>query len=106
METNKIIEGNRLIAEFMGSFENPRDKEWMIYNPSGQPRKKDDALYHSSFDWLIPVVEKIEKNTNNQITILGTTCKINNFIHVYMCNSKIEATWLACVEFIKHKNIT
>ncbi len=47
METNQIIESNKLIAEFMG------------YKIKGglwgeQPK------YNSSWDWLMPVVEKIE----------------------------------------------
>jgi hypothetical protein len=49
-----IIEGNRLIAEFMGFYGNPTTKK-----PITSIEK--DSKYHSSWDWLMPVVEKIER---------------------------------------------
>jgi len=71
---NEILEGNKLIAEFMGA------KYYDCYKnsiyPNGisiwkydTPPKEDctilwntpDMQYHTSWDWLMPVVEKIEK---------------------------------------------
>ena len=56
MET---IENNRLIAEFMGMKLNPENN---MYKPlSGVIHKRgDELLFHCSWDWLMPVVEKID----------------------------------------------
>lgn len=58
MKEQEIIEGNKLIAEFMGL-------EWKLhlgrrylYNHAWIPL--ENLKYHSSWDWLMPVVEKIE----------------------------------------------
>jgi hypothetical protein len=104
MEANKIIEGNRLIAKFMNSFENPRDKDWMIYNPGGNPRKKDDALYHKSWDWLMPVVLKIfdlKVVVAYEITeIQNLKDKLDDALLYLSC----ELLWKRVVEFIKWYN--
>jgi len=60
MNREEIIEGNKLISEFMGlrSFEDDRyGKMWT------NPVDKGSCFtlqYHSSWDWLMPVVEKLE----------------------------------------------
>ena len=63
--------------------------------------------YHSSWDWLMPVVEKIE-SLNHPVYINSNNCVIYEkvgrnhgwFIDNY-ADTKIEATWISCVEFIK-----
>lgn len=53
---------NELIAEFMGlkSFEDSRyGKLWP--DPLGSTASQFDLKYSTSWDWLMPVVEKIEK---------------------------------------------
>ena len=50
MNSIEILEGNKLIAEFLNQ-KLPSNSDFDIY------------LYHSSWDWLIPVVEKIESLT-------------------------------------------
>lgn len=102
--TQEQIEGNKLIAEFMGRNKafDPRDK---IYQ------------YHSSWDWLMPVVEKIEtiRNKNGDYIFSIDTgrdyCLIyhNDFIQRTISvksfsGSKIKSVWLAVVEFIKWYN--
>ena len=47
-----IKEGNKLIAEFM-----LRDED--LYQYTGDNNKYKSCKYHSSWDWLMPVVEKI-----------------------------------------------
>lgn len=115
--TTETIEGNKLIAEFLNA---PFD-----WDAIGQetawiklPNKElsswarcVDLKYHSSWDWLMPVVEKIES--------LGRfSFEIDlNSAHVYEMdfdkseltieaheNSKIASTWLAVVEFINWFN--
>ena len=50
-------EQNKLIAEFMGLW---YTEENYLYNPQFEKAFKDDELlYNISWDWLIPVIDKI-----------------------------------------------
>ncbi len=96
-------ENNKLIAEFMG-------KE--IY------QHYHESNYHSSWNWLMPVVDKIEAEIEEEyrVVILEHECSIhkktedNKLQYVFQCvverleTSKREATYNAVVEFIKHYN--
>ena len=97
----EITENNKLIAGFMG-------KE--IY------QHIHESNYHCSWDWLMSVVEKIEKiddgkydvailQDGTQIMIWDTRTKIVDITNalVYF-ETKIEATYKAVVEFIKWYN--
>lgn len=113
----EISEGNKLIAEFMG-----RDKAF-------DPR---DKVYHydTSWDWLMPVVEKIGKtiipkdwlkagwdlSVHYSIHSVGVSFEIGDH-DLHITDSGIEAkmwdniskepitrTWLAVIEFIKWYN--
>ena len=61
---------NELIAEFMGIEEayNPNGNDWVLKKTTPDINgdtdileccKSNDLKYHSSWDWLMPVVEKI-----------------------------------------------
>lgn len=112
--TEEEITGNKLIAEFMQMSIN-LDNKIFIWNE----RRCVDMLYHSSYDWLMPVVEKIEKGLSEEfrVVILEEDCTIwqkttNQSLMIEFtevtaavcCVSKIEATWLTVVEFIKWYN--
>ena len=61
----ETIEGNELIAEFMGvdtkfSDELYKDSRSVLRYLIDNKSKYDGLLFHSSWDWLMPVVEKIE----------------------------------------------
>lgn len=96
MNDQEIIEGNKLIAEFMGMGEKflPMDYE-----------HENGVRYHSSWDWLMPVVEKIEKeNPKAGIQIDGKKCSV--FLPKYLVmdfsgDTKLEATWNAVIYFIR-----
>jgi hypothetical protein len=130
MESKEIIEGNKMIAEFMGLILHKPDKTFNIEQwwsgDSSDGRKKGEFVgyshqleYNTSWDWLMPVVDKIEKlgfdsrihgnnsddgylcdfiqdNTNNEISCF-VTWQDNG-------GTKIEATFKAVVEFIKWYN--
>ena len=60
----KTTENNKLIAEFMELEASPKynPKEYYIkeYN-SGEWYLPEEMQYHTSWDWLMPVVDKIEQ---------------------------------------------
>ena len=109
---------NILIAEFMGMWADPIDKSVMIkMTPQGNEVVPVESLnYHNSWDWLMPVVEKIEnfifdENNSYNVTIGSTNyCVIQDSngdtIEIIKDNgkSKLETTYKAVVEFIKEFN--
>lgn len=111
----ETIEGNKLIAEFMGKKKstgfglNFRFDTW--YNGI----LLSDLKYHTSWDWLMPVVEKIVHEDSAFRMTIGNVAAICNFESQFEAKAKgegkkysstntIEAVWLAVVEFIKWKN--
>ena len=90
---NNIIENNKLIAEFMGGYE---------------PEEFED--YHSDWNWLMEVVEKIENyNEYTNVFFAPEGCAIdchieNGFSFSNDCDTKIEAVYSVCIEFIKWYN--
>lgn len=98
------MEGNKLIAEFMCP-NSIRARDFF----GGKGSK-----YHSSWDWLMPVVEKINK-LNKMVSINlwsemnATECKIYNWelgapYQETECEEPIKAVWSCVVEFIKWYN--
>jgi hypothetical protein len=94
-------EANKLIAEFMGD-------AFMEISMDGDTHH---PLFHSSWDWLMPVVEKI--NTTHAVNIGRISCQIShildqeNPISAIVCGdtSKLhETVYTAVVEFIKWYN--
>jgi len=67
MENKEIIEGNKLIAEFMGGKYRKGNKKQSIEEryfgliEKGYYHWVSELRYHKSWDWIMPVVEKIEK---------------------------------------------
>ncbi len=101
MTEQETLEGNKLIAEFMTMEKCPLGVKTKIIH-------SNDLKYHSSWDWLMPVVEKIEKT--HCINIEYTTCNIadpaNGYEDIISTSekTKIEATWKAVIEFINWYN--
>jgi hypothetical protein len=100
----EIIEGNKLICEFMGL---------VGYNEKGNPNEY--GYYHSQWEQLMPVVEKIEsldsRGIDCRITIVKDTCDIyyDNKERQYEFNlwadgSKIKAVWQSIIAFITWYN--
>jgi len=62
--------------------------------------------YHTSWDWLIPVVEKIE-SLGYVFTIQGGKAEYGEMISETQCfiaEDKLSSTYQAVVEFIKEYN--
>ena len=122
LEQYQIIHSNKLIAEFMGL-------ETATFIPSGHlnyyHREFDSGTwyevhelsYNLSWDWLMPVIEKIEcttidglDNSDNFFNVMIEVfeCNINGG-DICICkggNTKFKATYNAVLEFIinKYKN--
>ena len=123
-----IIENNKLIAKFMGL-----NKTKMFFNlKTGNYVKKETAdcdikvvdvylknnkpitnfYYHSDWNWLMQVVEKIENLSKEGETYMFSitkfsarvTYKGSRIVDLPIDNTKIEAVYNACVEFIKWYN--
>lgn len=85
MTKEEILLGNKLIAEFMADYDLKRN--W----------SKVPLLYNSSWDWLMPVVEKI-KGMEKEYPIA-----IDSVTNIFIWY-KINFVWIAVVEFIKWYN--
>lgn len=91
-----IQENNKLIAEFMG-LDIPK-------------RNPNTILYHSDWNWLMEVVEKIESK-GFDVHINTCVCRISDVgedrfedIETFNSNNKIQAVYNACIEFVKWYN--
>ena len=88
---------NKLIAEFMGW--KPNEHHWCLNGDK-------DLQYHTSWDWLMPVVEKVNK-TPYKIVISSNVTELfdkeDNFIDFQGGDIKVN-TYKAVVEFIQYKN--
>lgn len=100
----ETIEGNKLIAEFMG---------WE-YNSTGFWEETifdfhKELKFHSSWDWLMPVVEKIWMIIENRESLFYFNTEFDTekehtvYSSRYTGNNK-EDCWLAVIEFIKWYN--
>ena len=110
------LEGNKLIAEFMGWNLGHPDKsetrwqnEW--FDRQGfKTTTKGYLHFDTSWDWLMPVVEEILRMNSGilNIKMMSNACRIyaddNSFNHLEEQNSTIEATYKAVLQFIQWYN--
>lgn len=86
MNTLETLEGNKLIAEFMdvtrienGSYDLPQFGRVFAGNYKTEYIAQE-LKYHVSWDWLMPVVNKIENTLIDEdypmVIISGDTCEI------------------------------
>ena len=92
-------ENNKLIAEFMGAEKTHIKSVGDIYCPV--PSKNgseyaDKLQYHSSWDWLMPVVAKCTKLNNDEFD--------NQSIAWALLSNSIIDVYDQVVEFIKEYN--
>jgi hypothetical protein len=120
------IENNKLIAEFMGCKLIGTEKDNIYYIPQHSERrllykglvnesidfKPSQMKYHESWEWLIPVVEKIEslnvvcfeKNLQEEGDYQCLFTKGNDIFICHYADTSKEATHRVVVEFIKWYN--
>ena len=99
IEDNQTIKNNVLIGNFMGwdefntgSYHTPYDNATYCNGEESSICDKYALKFNSSWDWLMPVVEKI---ANLHLKENVTTLPIS---------SNIKTVWDACLEFIKWYN--
>lgn len=131
MEQQVIEEGNKVIAEFVGLeciindwVNYPKDNHDYTINLNGEflcqyYGQKNDVFakgilkYHSSWDWLMPVVEKINIMDDNEydVIIFRRDCHINDRQQIIFESSVLKNTetlilivWGCVVKFITWYN--
>ena len=94
------MKDNELIAEFMGIVYPKLDNVIVIDNVV---TKEDELQYHSSWDWLMPVMDKISaiKNWSINATFEWLSASEFNIQQESDGFYTIEDVYLAVVEFIK-----
>jgi len=103
-ESNTTIENEKLISDFMGFEYDPEKDGFKI--PS-QNSITQELKFHSSWDWLMPVVEKIEGETDATFNIENDNCHIEGPFKLTVNGyTKFESVYKAVVEFIKWYNKT
>ena len=106
------MKDNKIIAKFMGVNVITLDDIKGNRNPyvsSADGHLEENLYYHTSWDWLMPVVEKIESDERYDVEILqyGTIIKdsqteiVNNVADISF-GDKIDHTYDAVVKFIKN----
>ena len=95
---------NKLIAEFMGlplvpcsiGTENGIVYEGYQHPKGGMPFTADGLQYKYSWDWLMPVVQKVS-------SLCDEPCELDNMKHALL-TVDIESVYDDVVEFIKEHN--
>ena len=96
---------NKLIAKFMGWTPCDSNDNTMYANPQDKSDawSTDEMRFHESWDWLMPVVQKIE-SLGYVFTIQGGKAEYGEMISETRCfiaEDKLSSTYKAVVEFIK-----
>ena len=115
-----VINGNKLIAKFMGGeFKEDLPYTWTdsgwVKTPANDNKtiaQDYDFKYHNSWEWIMPVVEKIELLTGNfrivnNIAIIDGNDEdgaIKDFDEKIIGEDKFEATYKMVVKFIEWYN--
>lgn len=127
----RSVEENKLIAEFMGAKVKNCSGISIIEFPDKSTCNLSDLKYHLSWDWLMPVIEKVE-SIGSTVEIHGTrnvfekinlhSCRLHHSVFntvtdkyavdevvLFKYNtkfniSKINCVYEAIVEFIKWYN--
>ena len=108
------MNNNKLIAEFMGL--SHCEEGWITIpnenrNAVSEDEISNDLQYHTEWNWLMPVVEKIECTHDNKgdcfnVMMEAFECTISG-LGLTLClngHTKMDATYKAVVEFIKTYN--
>ena len=93
-----IVENNKIIAEFMGY-----KLSLGTTDEYDTPYRVGEMLFNSDWNWIMSVVEKIQKTNLADIIIHAKNMveiSYNGQTKTYFSGSLIENCFNACVEFI------
>tara|TARA_R110000824_G_scaffold129340_5_gene290535 strand:- start:1150 stop:1419 length:270 start_codon:yes stop_codon:yes gene_type:complete len=88
------MENNKKVAEFMGVVFH--DDENQYYNADGL-HIGNTLQYHTSWNWLMPVCQKIDKYLEDNISLIG-------YFDDCLRSNDIDVRYQAVVEFINQLN--
>ena len=99
---------NKLIAEFMQK----GSEGFGLYDYNGKHYKLYELKYHTSWDWLMPVIEKIESlgytfEKNYQRVDKdwqSLIVKGNDILYQEFNENSLQCSYYVVVEFIKNQN--
>jgi len=98
----EIMESNKLIAQFMG-MDSFKDSLASLHQGKINVSRDvyEQARYHKSWDWLMPVVEKCLEKHNNLID--GRNIVVTPYAQIVegLKVASLKETYNAVVEFIK-----
>jgi hypothetical protein len=98
----KMKDSNKLIAEFMG-YESYEYRGYRMFILEEDNHRTDvDLHYHTSWDWLMPIIERCLVGEAEQSEEVSNT-SIKN-IYESICNQDIHFAYKSVVEFIKQQN--
>jgi hypothetical protein len=108
MTDQEILEGNMIIADFMGYYYLASAFYPKITRGNGWFKH---AKYHFDWNWLMGVVQKINKTGEYDVAIFRTTCHINDREQVLFETDHetskscalIICVWKVIVEFLKNQ---
>lgn len=111
----KKDKGNTLLAIFMGMAYNNKKLYSGWYKNNMRICDRTALKYQTSWDWLMPVLDKIESlgyyteinkkiNGNSHIHIHDPNVRLYDFHISISDKKKIKAIWLACVTFVDWYN--
>lgn len=111
MTIKELSENNKLIVEFMGGSINQQDDtvngykninlpEWVFKLYDFDKIRTAGYDYHKSWDWLMPVVQKIWlEAVKNEAAYYEAY-----YIHSGSLTQSIESAYKSCIKFIKWYN--
>jgi len=93
-------ENNKLIAKFikLGFAQDPRGSSPLFYTRNNLDYKSSELKFHSSWDWLMPVVSEVGKSSDEN------TLEIIKDIEYGLINVSIGNVYEGVIEFIKWYN--
>ena len=97
------MKDNKLIAEFMGLQFSKGEYYRPLYN-SGDWIPENELQYHTSWDWLMPVIHRMRDHINVDMGFEEYDDWRENFKQIDPYNYSLEQCYKAVVEFIKEYN--
>jgi hypothetical protein len=105
----QILEGNKLIAEFVG-YKQHNHGSYKTFEIDGRHIYESVVQYNTKWEWLMPVVEKIESlgfqfHIGNEGAAIKKWWFRGNVPDLgSVQETKIAATWEICIRFIQWYN--